>query len=302
MRGWRSIAIVCGLGILGSVLDAGTLSREQASARAESYEAAMARWRAAQDAELGADDGWLTVVGLFWLAPGANRAGSDPSNAVVLPAGKAPARVGTFTFQDGRTTFAAEPGVGVTRRGQPVGREPLVPDRDVLAVGEISLMVIHRGDRFGIRVRDRTSEARRTFAGREWYALQPALRLAARFVPYDPPRQIPIANVLGDTSPMRSPGYVEFTIGGRAFRLDPVVEPGSAELFFIFRDATRGDTYPGGRFLYAPLPRNGTVDLDFNRAVSPPCAFTNFATCPLPPKQNDLPVRIEAGERYVPRK
>ena len=124
-----------------------------------------------------------------------------------------------------------------------------------------------------------------------------AYRVRARFVPAPSPRTIPIPNVLGQVEAMPSPGQAIFTLGGREYRLEPVLERGETQLFFIFRDQTAGrETYPSGRFLYADPPQDGTLVLDFNRAYSPPCAFTDFATCPLPPPQNRLPLRIEAGE------
>lgn len=270
-----------------------------------SYDAAIQTWRHDQEAALRADDGWLNVVGLFWLRPGANRAGTDPSSAILLPKGKAPARVGVFQFEGGQTTFVAESGAPVLINGKaaaPAVR--LQPDRDRVVAGDLTMFVIVRGERTGIRLVDKTSDARRAFTGRVWYPVKVPLRITGKFIPYDPPKLIPIVNVLGDTSQMPSPGYVEFTLDGHVFRLDPTTERGAIELFFIFRDQTsRTDTYPAGRYLYTGLPtRAGTVELDFNRAVNPPCAFTAFATCPLPPKQNVLPIRIEAGERFVAHK
>ncbi len=269
-----------------------------------SYESAVQQWRRDQEAELRADAGWLKVVGLFWLKPGANRAGADPASDIALPAGKAPARVGVFQFAGGQITFASEAGVAARVNGRAVSAAVrLQPDNDRVVVGDLTMFVIVRGERTGIRLLDKNSDASRAFTGRVWYPVKSPLRIAARFVPYNPPKQIPIVNVLGDTSQMPSPGYVEFALDGKVFRLDPTAEPGSTELFFIFRDQTsRGDTYPAGRYLYTSAPKAGVVDLDFNRAINPPCAFTAFATCPLPPKQNDLPVRIEAGERYAARK
>lgn len=279
------------------------LAMAAATASQPSYEDAIQNWRRDLDAGLKADDGWLTVVGLFWLKAGSNRVGSDSSNDIVLPRRAAPARVGAFLFEDGQTTLAVEPGVTVLVNGKPAGTARLRPDADRVTVGDLTMFVIKRGDRYGIRLRDKNSEARRTFASRAWYPVKPSFKVRGRFVPYNPPRQIPILNVIGDTAPMPSPGYVEFTLNGTVLRLDPVAEPGTNELFFIFKDQTAGtDTYPAGRFLYAALPQGGSVELDFNRAINPPCAFTAFATCPLPPRQNQLPVRIEAGERYVAHK
>ncbi len=274
-----------------------------ATASQGSYETSIETWRRGLDAELRAEDGWLTVCGLFWLTEGPNRAGSDPANDIVLPKGAAPARVGVFEFKGGRTTFRAEPGVPVTIGGRAIRAAELRPDADTVVVGSLTMLVIKRGERYGIRLRDRNSEARRTFQGRVWFPVRASYKISGRFVPYTPPKQIPIVNVIGDTAPTPCPGYVEFALNGKALRLEPVAEPGSRELFFIFKDETAGaETYPAGRFLYTDPPRNGVVELDFNRAVSPPCAFTAYATCPLPPRQNQLPVRIEAGERYVPHR
>jgi len=152
--------------------------------------------------------------------------------------------------------------------------------------------------RYGVRLRDRNSAMRREFKGLRWHPVDPAYRVVAQFVAYPEPKTIPVPNILGDTPEMTSPGYVEFTLAGQALRLEPVFDGADAhELFFIFGDQTNGlETYPSGRFLYAALPESGQVVLDFNKAENPPCAFTPFATCPLPPKQNRLPVRVEAGE------
>jgi uncharacterized protein len=264
------------------------------------YRAELEKHRADRVAELKADDGWLAVAGLFWLQPGPNLAGSGPSNDIVLPS-KAPARIGTFELKDDRVTFAAETGSGVTIDSRPVttielsgnGAAPLI-----LAVGDLRMFLIRRGERFAIRMRDLKSAARTAFKGLHYFPIQPSLVVRATYVPYEEPRKIPIPNVLGETPEMESPGYVTFTINGRELRLEPVYETSERkDLFFIFRDLTSVDvTYPAGRFLHTPLPVNGQVILDFNRAYNPPCAFTEFATCPLPPKQNQLAVRIEAGE------
>ncbi len=268
----------------------------------EAYRQEVEAWRKAREARLAAEGGWLSVVGLDWLAEGENRFGSDPKHPVVLPAGKAPALAGVLVVAGGKVTLKAEPGAGITLDGQPVGERVLRTDADgkpdVLRLGSLAFHVIKRGERLAVRLKDADSAARRSFKGVPAYPVKPAFRVEARFVPYDPPRQIPIASVIGTTEPMQSPGKVVFRLGGREVSLDPVLEPGSDELFFIFRDATSGrQTYPAGRFLYAPLPKDGKVVLDFNRAVNPPCAFTEFATCPLPPKQNWLPVPVPAGEK-----
>jgi uncharacterized protein (DUF1684 family) len=266
------------------------------------YVRGVETWRTQREERLRAPDGWLTVVGLHWLREGTSTIGSARGSDVVLPL-PAPPRVGVLELKDGRAFVRVAPGVTVEAEGKPVTEIELHPDRegkpDVLAVGPVSMFIIERGGRFGLRVRDTESPRRRNFRGLEWYPVREGYRIQARFVPYDPPKPIPIANVLGMVEPMPSPGYVVFTVGGREVRLDPVLEaPDAKELFFIFRDTTAGKhTYPAGRFLYSEMPKDGQVVLDFNKAYSPPCAFTSFATCPLPPRQNRLDVRIEAGEK-----
>jgi uncharacterized protein (DUF1684 family) len=168
----------------------------------------------------------------------------------------------------------------------------------VLVLGPVTIQVIDRGGRKAIRMKDKDSARRRAFKGLRWYPVRESYRLAARWVPYATAKSIEIASVTGQVDAMPSPGYAEFELGGKTLRLEPVLEePDAPQLFFIFKDRTAPmETYGAGRFLYAERPTDGTVELDFNKAYSPPCAFTPYATCPLPPKQNRLPVRIEAGE------
>jgi uncharacterized protein (DUF1684 family) len=269
---------------------------------APDYAQEIGDWRAKREEGLRAPDGWLAVVGLHWLREGTSTVGSAKGSDILLPP-SAPPRVGTIDFTKGQAVFHAAPGVPVKSQDKPVADLALHSDKagkpDVLALGPLSLYVIDRGGRQALRVKDTESAPRRGFHGLDWYPVSESYRIQARFTPYDPPKQIPIANVVGMVDPLPSPGYVTFQIGGRELRLDPVLEePDAKELFFIFRDATAGkDTYPAGRFLYSAMPKDGAVVLDFNKAYSPPCAFTSFATCPLPPRQNRLDVRIEAGEK-----
>jgi uncharacterized protein (DUF1684 family) len=283
----------------GVMIDAAVPPRQAPDA---SYVASIERWRAQREAELRSEGGWLAVVGLSWLQEGSNTAGSAPSSAVRLDAGSAPARVGVFEFSAGVTTFAPEPGVPVRINGQPATRRVLRVEAgqpDQVQIGTVTLFIIKRGSRYGVRVRDTNAKERLTFGGMRWFPVQPAYRVTARFVPHTKPATIMIANVLGDLDPYPSPGYVVFSIAGREVRLHPVAESASARrLFFIIKDQTSGkETYGGGRFLYTDPPKDGQIVLDFNKAENPPCAFTAFATCPLPPKENVLPVRIEAGEQ-----
>jgi uncharacterized protein len=270
------------------------------------YRASIETWRKERLARLTSDDGWLTVVGLFWLEEGENRFGSDPASAVVLPAGKGPADAGTFTVREGKVKVTVAPGVDVRLEGKPVTTAPLRSDvdkggPDLLRLGPLTLFVIERGGRLAIRLKDRDSEARRSFRGLRNFPIDPAYRVTARFEPYNPPKTIAIANVLGQSENLPCPGAVVFTLRGREYRLEPVIEmPGDTELFYMIRDATSGkESYGSGRYLYSDMPKDGKVVLDFNKAYTPPCGFTPFATCPLPPKQNWMEVRIEAGETYT---
>jgi hypothetical protein len=264
-----------------------------------SYRASIEQWRAQHETELKAEGGWLTVSGLFWLKEGVSRVGSNQMNEIVLPRG--PAELGTFELQHGKATFRAAPGVAVKLNGQPAGAlSPLKSDADdgkpdKIQYDAFTMYVIHRGERDAIRLKDTESESRKAFTGLHWFPVKESYRVTAKFVPYQPPKMLTIPNILGETEQDPSPGYVQFTLNGQSLRLEPVLE--DDHLFFIFHDLTSGkETYPAGRFLYTDLPKNGEVVLDFNQAENPPCAFTAYATCPLPPKQNRLSVRIEAGE------
>jgi uncharacterized protein len=252
---------------------------------AGAYESEIAVWRAQRESKLKADNGWLTVAGLFWLKDGRNTFGAAPSNDIVLPGG--PAQAGAFEKHAGQVTVALA--------GQ--APRPLKPDSeapaDVVVLKDLTLFIIKRGDRYGIRLRDKNSSFRREFSTLHWYPVKESARITARFVAAR--EKITIPNILGQKEEETSPGYAVFQWAGQEQRLYPTEEDG--RLFFVFRDLTAGkETYSAGRFLYSDMPRDGRVVLDFNKAYNPPCAFTPFATCPLPPAQNRLRVRIEAGE------
>jgi uncharacterized protein (DUF1684 family) len=284
----------------GSVPEQNRARQQAGLALAQSsYVAEIEKWRRTREENLKKDDGWLTVAGLFWLEPGNNRAGTASSNSVVLPPGSAPPRIGNFFFKDGNVKFTAEPGVEVTSSGKRVQtlemRSDVPGPADIITVKGLSMFVIKRGERFAIRLRDTNSSFRREFTGLHWFPVDEAWRITAEFVPYNPPKQIPVLDITGNTERQPCPGYAVFQIDRKQYRLEPVAE--GDRLFFIFRDQTAGkETYPAGRFFYSDAPRDGKVVLDFNKAYNPPCAFTPYATCPLPPAQNRLAVRIPAGE------
>jgi len=254
-------------------------------AMAAGYQSEIEEWRRAREARLKADDGWLTVAGLFWLHEGVNPFGSHADNEIVLPDG--PSRGGSFELRGGNVTVSMN---GSTR--------PIASDSaESVKIGRLTLLVIKRGDRVGIRLKDPESAGRRNFHGLEYYPVKQEYRVTARFV--SDPKQTPILNILGQTEPSESPGYAVFQLNGKEHRLRPILEePDAKELFYIFKDQTSGkETYAAARYLYSDLPKDGTVVLDFNKAYNPPCAFTDYATCPLPPRENHLAVRIEAGEK-----
>ncbi len=260
-------------------------------------------WREGRAKRIASPNGWLTLVGLHWLQPGDNVFGSDPACGVPLPPGKAPHHAGVLVLEDRVVRIKPAPGAGVTLDGQPVGERVLGDDSsektDVLSLGDLSFFVIKRGDRFGVRVKDPQSPLRASFKGLDYFPADPKWRIRATFAPYDAPRKVEVPNVLGTIDTMEAPGVVKFTLDGKELTLEPVVEdPDDPRLWFIFKDATSAkETYGGGRFLYAEMPKNGKVVVDFNQAYNPPCAFTPYATCPLPPRQNWLPIRVEAGEK-----
>ncbi len=261
-------------------------------------------WHEKRLERLKAEDGWLSLVGLHWLDEGENVAGSGKGAAVLLPA-SAPAKLGTFTRRGGKVSFSPAEGQSVTLAGKPFTGGELRTDEkgtpDVLETGTLKLMVIARGQRLGVRVKDSEAKTRKEFRGIDRFPVTAEWRKEARWEPARPGETISVPNVLGDSTDTPLAGTAVFTHGGKEYRLQATQEGES--LFFVFGDLTnRKESYGAGRYLYTPLPKDGSVVLDFNRAYNPPCAFTPYATCPLPSKQNRLNVRIEAGEkRYAKR-
>jgi uncharacterized protein (DUF1684 family) len=252
------------------------------------YRKSIEKWRTDRETRLKAEDGWLTLVGLFWLEEGRNTVGSAQSSTVALPPGF-PARAGVLERKGEAVTW--KPATGDPR--------PLMSDKqgkpDILEIGRLRLHVIARGAKVGVRMKDNDSEYRRNFAGLKWFPVREDWRVTAKFVPFSVPRKKLFDAQAGDKQEMLVPGYAEFEHGGRTFRLTPALE--GDQLFFIFRDKTAGKTtYPAARFLYSDMPKNGRVELDFNKAYNPPCVFTPYATCPLPPPENRMNIPVEAGE------
>lgn len=267
------------------------------------HQAEIQAWQVRRVEGLKAPTGWLSVIGLDWLEPGENTFGSDPSNDVVFPAIEGvPARAGSFFLENGQVRMDVAPGVPITEGGKQVttlmlysaggGRPPTAH------LASLQWQVIQRQDLIGIRLRDTADPAIEAFQGIEMFPVSLDWRIPARFQPYDPPRMIDVPNVLGQITPQASPGAVVFRVDGKKFSLDVTGDPDGQSFSIVFGDETNGlESYGGGRFLTVDAPdEEGRLYIDFNRANNPPCVFTEFATCPLPPRQNILTVRIEAGE------
>lgn len=269
----------------------------------QAEQAAVLAWRTQRLASLTSDTGWLTLAGLYWLKPGDNSFGRAPGNALTLDNPSLAATAGSFVLTGQQVRFVARAGSGVTHDGAPVSSLDLASDVQgkptVLASGALRFFVIERVGHMGVRVRDLDNPHRRDFRGLEYFPVSADWAVQARFERYTPARRIKIVNILGMEDEMPSPGAVVFSKDGREWRLDTVLEePGDQQLFIMFADSTSGhETYGAGRFLYIPLPQGDTVLVDFNKAYNPPCALNDFATCPLPPYQNRMTLRVDAGEK-----
>jgi uncharacterized protein len=289
------------LGTVALSLAAGTLMMAAvAAAPDDSHRQAVEKWRAKHEADYRKE--YVGLAGLFPLKPGLNSVGSASSNDIVLPA-STPASVGRFVLDNSRVRFEPQAGVKATIKGQPVaGGAVLKNDEekggpDEIDVAGISLWVHLSGERRTIRMRDDHGEVARSFAGFQWFPIDEKYRVKARFIKDPTAKKVNIPNQLGDDQVYTTEGLVEFTLEGQTIRMRPMTtRPG--RFFFVFRDGTSGkETYETARFLYSDLQNDGTTILDFNEAYNPPCAFNPFTTCPLPPQENRLTVRILAGEK-----
>ena len=259
-------------------------------------------WQVKRADSIGGTNGWATLVGLHWLPEGAQTVGSASTNDLVISSPSIPASVGVFTRKDLLVSFTASAGAVVEVDGRRVTRLDMVSDAHGkptrLNLGTLSIIVIERGDRLGLRVRDSEAATRRAFKGLRWFPYDPHWKVEGRFLPFTMPRTLRVPDVTGSSQEFTSPGQLMFLWGGAEYRLDVVEEADTPDYFVLFRDRTSGKaTYGAGRFLYVTRPEiDGRVVIDFNRAYTPPCGFTAFALCPLPPRQNWLPLHVRAGE------
>ena len=276
-------------------MSAWTISREELERDVHAY-------RKARLARLTGERGWLTLIGKVWLGEGRHTLGTDVRSDIVLPDGRAPARLGTITVASGNVRLDVEGEAEVFARGQWVRslelRSDAVDAPDDVTLGSLTLQLLQRGDAFALRIRDAESRARRAFPGIPTYAIDPAWRIVASLEPFAAAKEMAIEDGDGRLQSYRCPGVAHFEKDGQRASLLPLVENRDERLFVLFADLTsRDETYGAGRFLYAPPPQEGRVLLDFNKAFNPPCAFTPYAVCPLPPPENKLQLRIEAGEK-----
>jgi hypothetical protein len=244
---------------------------------------------------------WVTIEGLHFLKDGTQSAGSAPDNDVVLIT-SLPEHLGTFTVASDEVTFDPAPGAPITINGQPAAsaivlRDDGTEEPDVIEANGASVVVHPSGTRLSLRVRDPNGERTRSFEGFDWFPISREYHVLGRFIADATPRSLPVVNTFGDVDTYETEGVVEFTLNGDTLRLRPFrSEPG--RFFFVFNDASSGDeTYEAARFLYSDLRRDGTTILDFNVAYNPPCAFNPFTTCPIPLPENQLPIKVLAGEK-----
>ncbi|HEX2254172.1 MAG TPA: DUF1684 domain-containing protein [Thermoanaerobaculia bacterium] len=301
-RAAAGIPVLCAVAVLAACQNEPAPPPEpEASFDEAAWREEVEAWHAERIERLRSEDGWLSLVGLHWLPEGDSRLGSEPMADVVLPP-SAPATVGTLTRQGQTVSLDLAPGVEATAGGEPLPGGPLASDAGdagptVVQIDGLRLQVLDRDGRMALRVKDAASPTRQEFTGIERYPVDPAWRVVGRLEPYETPKQIEVDDVTGGKQQGTVPGALVVELGGETHRLEPLGE-GDA-LFLIFADETNGDgTYGAGRYLYTELPGpDGRVVVDFNRAYNPPCAFTPYATCPLPPPQNRLPVAVTAGEK-----
>jgi uncharacterized protein (DUF1684 family) len=267
----------------------------------EEYITSVKKWRQEVNNNLRRENGWLALAGLFWLRKGENIIGSGTDSDIRLPA-RAPRRIGTFEYDGNNVTLNVEIDMPIEVNGVTARTALLDADQEdvpsFITFNDMRMVVVRRSKGVGIRLWDNTREQRQTFPDREWYPVKEELRVPATFIRYDVPKIVKMPDILGAILDERMEGYVAFDLFGRQHELI-VSELTDRRLFIQFMDETNGDpTYPSGRYHYTDAHEDGKVFIDFNKAYSPPCAFTDYATCTFPPQENHLHAKIEAGEIY----
>lgn len=289
--------VLAGLIAAGVAITGASVSSDSPDVYRQSIEA----WRSQRVERLKKPDGWLSLIGLHWLKDGKNSVGSARDNNIVLAVG--PAKLGTVTLNDGKVTITLDPKSDAQIDGADITMAELHDDSHdkptTVSFGTASFYLIDRHGKKGLRVKDSEAKARKEFLGIDYFDIDPSWHIDAKWVPFDPPHELEVPTVLGTVEKYPVPGKAVFERDGKTYELLPVIEvPGDKELFLILADRTNGkETYGAARFLYTPMPNDGKIVLDFNKAYNPPCAFTPHATCPLAPPENRLNLRVTAGEK-----
>ena len=290
--------------LMTSLLMAASLSGAQliAADTGDDYTREIESWRAGRLERLQSPTGWLSLVGLEWLKPGRNTVGAASDNDIVIAG--APAHLGSVDWEGDKVNISLKADSGALIDGQLLGSAEMLDDSHekptTVSFGSVRFYLVDRaGGKKGLRIKDSKAETRTHFLGLDYYPVDPSWHIEARWVAFDPPHTLEIPNVLGTIDKMTVPGKAVFEHEGKTFELLPVLETEDAdELFYIIADKTSGkETYGAGRFFYSAMPKDGKVVLDFNKAYNPPCAFTPYATCPLAPPENRMPVAVRAGEK-----
>jgi uncharacterized protein len=287
MKNFVVVIMLCGL------FSASTLAQT-------SYKREVQKWRTNHETELKSEDSWFALAGLFWLKNGVNTIGVGEKYDIQLTENFKNGKFGEINFENNTTTLKVENGVEATTNGILISQMVLVSDvnkkQTIVKTGSQTFYVIKREEKFGIRLKDSNTKARRDFKHLNWFPIDSNLRVIADFEPFSEPKEILIPNMIGGNFKMKSEGILKFKLNGKDFSLQPVEEDG--KFFIVFRDLTsKTETYGVGRFLYAEKSKDNKVILDFNKAENPPCAYTTFATCPIPPTQNRLKIAIKGGEK-----
>lgn len=293
--------------VIGSLMFAfGCSSNQEAAGNNETFLAAENEWRRVRDQEMRGPESWLNIAGLYWLEPGENTFGTGAENKITLPEGSAPENAGSIWLEDKTIRVTSDDRSVIRHHGEVVTDMVLNTDKpgppDILELKDLRCWIIERSGRYAFRLRDLKTKAFTDYTGLEYFPPQSKYQIKAKFTPFHESRTVSLLTMVGMEADFISPGYLTFTLEGIELRLDALYKTQGAEkLFLIFADDTSGEeTYGGGRFLDAYFLDEQIVDLNFNRATNPPCAYTKHATCPLPPEQNVLPLRIEAGEKNYP--
>ena len=288
--------------LLGVAVAAGVgVSQAGAGDTQVPYKQQIEIWRKQRVERLTAPNGWLSLVGLEWLKEGVNTIGAAKDNNILLAG--APAHLGIIALREGKAAIKLARDTDATIDGEKTFRAELLDDSHekptTVAFGSANFYLVHRADKFGLRVKDSEAPTRKHFVGIDYFDIDPSWRIEAKWEAYDPPHEIEESNIIGQVDKVIVPGAAVFERGGKTYRVEPVIEtPGDTDYFLVFADKTSGkETYGAARFVYTEPPKDGKVIIDFNKAYNPPCAFTSFATCPLPTAQNRLGLRVTAGEK-----